>query len=151
MNIELREITSENWEDCVDLSVNDDQKNFVAPNWYSLLQSKFETDISVLAIYDENEEMVGFLMYDNNPDYKNSNDPRMEMSRLMIDKKHQKKGYGKMAVGKLLNLIRTRYGGIKFYTSIEPGNVIAEKLYESFGFRKTGEVEYDELVLMVQL
>ncbi len=85
MNITFKKVDKENWEGCADLSVSEDQKFFVAPNWYSILQSKFEENIYTLCIYD-NETMVGFLMYDIDPDTN-----RWELSRLMIDKRYQKK------------------------------------------------------------
>lgn len=53
--------------------------------------------------------MVGFLMYDLDSDTK-----RIEMSRLMIDqKKFQGKGYGKLSISKVFDLIRENYGKIK--------------------------------------
>ncbi len=145
MDLIFKIVDKENWERCVDLSVSEEQKDYVASNWYSILQSKFEEELYPLCIYDE-ELMVGFLMYGLDPDTK-----RMEMCRLMIDQKLQGKGYGEMAIIKLLDLIRERYGKIKFYTSVEPNNIVAEKLYESIGFRKTGEIMWDEEVMVIQL
>ncbi|MBU3209744.1 GNAT family N-acetyltransferase [Clostridium algidicarnis] len=69
----------------------------------------------------------------------------------MIDKKFQGKGYGRIAVLRLLDLIKEKYGEIKFYTSIEPENIVAQKLYESIGFKKTGEIMWDEEVMVIQL
>ncbi len=37
--IELRKITWDNWEECLNLEVADEQKNFVAPNDYSIAQA----------------------------------------------------------------------------------------------------------------
>lgn len=145
MQLVFEEISKDNWEECVDLVVSDKQKEFVAPNWYSILESKFERELYPLCIYDK-DTMVGFLMYDIDLDTN-----RIEMCRLMIDKKFQGKGYGKNAILKLLDLIREKYGKIKFYTSIEPNNIVAEKLYENLGFRKTGEIMWEEEVMVVQL
>lgn len=145
MDIILREIDINNWEECIDLEVTEEQKKFVATNSYSILQAKFEEEIYTLGIYNK-DIMVGFLMYDLDPDTK-----RMEISRLMIDQKYQGKGYGKKSMLKLLELIKGKYGNIKFYTSIEPENIIAEKLYESIGFKKTGEIMWDEEVMTIQL
>lgn len=145
MKLIFKEVDSENWEDCVDLKVSKEQEKYVAPNWYSILQAKFEEELYPICIYD-GEEMVGFLMYDLDPDTK-----RMEMCRLMIDKKFQGKGYGKETILKLFDLIREEYGKIKFYTSIEPENIGAQKLYESLGFEKTGEIMWDEEVMVAQL
>lgn len=145
MGIQFKHIDQDNWEECVSLSVNDNQKNFVAPNYYSLLQSKFEDELYPLAIYNK-DTMVGFIMYG-----KDLETDRWEMCRLMIDKKHQGNGYGKRAVLTLLDLIRDTYGKIEFYTSAEPENVNTLKLYESIGFKKTGEIMWDEIVMKIEL
>lgn len=145
MNIIFKEINRENWEECIDLEVLSEQKEYVATNWYSILESKFEEELYPLCIYD-GDAMVGFLMYDLDPETK-----RIEMSRLMIDKKFQHKGYGKAAIAKLLELIRQKYGKIKFYTSVVPENIVAKKLYESMGFQKTGEIMWEEEVMVAQL
>ena len=60
--ITLRDVTRDNWLDCVRLKVDDSQAGFVAPNAYSLAESKFETHAVPLAIY-AGERMVGFAMY----------------------------------------------------------------------------------------
>lgn len=145
MELILKEINSDNWEECIDLKVSDSQEDFVAPNWYSILEAQFGEELYPFCIYD-GEQMIGFLMYGLDPDT-----DRMEMCRLMVDKKYQGKGYGRAAVLKLFDLIRNKYGNIKFYTSIEPNNSTAQKLYESLGFKMTGEIMWEELVMMVQL
>ncbi|GAA4843023.1 GNAT family N-acetyltransferase [Paenibacillus vulneris] len=135
MRIQLKAITSDNWEQCVRLSVHQDQERFVAPNVYSILQSKFEPDKEPLAIYNENT-MVGLVMYGCDPE-----DDCYWIVRLMIDKKHQGKGYGRAALLRAIELIRSLPDcspDIKI--SYNPDNTAAEKLYESLGFRKTGEV-----------
>lgn len=145
MEIIFKEVDSSNWEECTRLEVEDNQKDFVAPNWYSILESKFDSGLFPICIYD-GEQMVGFLMYDVDPDTH-----RTEMCRLMIDKEYQGKGYGRAAILRLLDLVKKKYGNIKFYTSIEPNNATAKKLYESVGFNMTGEIMWEELVMMVQL
>ncbi len=145
MEILLKEIDRENWVECTDLNVSKKQEEYVDSNWYSILLSKFEEECYPFCIYD-GEVMVGFIMYDQDPETK-----RMEMSKLMIDKKYQGKGYGKKAILTTLDLIREKYGEIKFYTSIEHHNTVAQKLYESLGFIKTGEIMWGEDVMEVQL
>lgn len=46
---------------------------------------------------------------------------------------------------------KEKYGKIKFYTSVEPENVVAKKVYESVGFEKTGEIMWDEEVMIIEL
>lgn len=145
MKLIFKEVNKENWEKCVGLKVSKEQEEYVAPNWYSILEAKFEKELYPLCIYD-GEAMVGFIMYGLE-----SETERMEMCRLMIDKKFQGKGYGRTAVLKLLDLIREKYGEIKFYTSFEPENLVAGKLYESLGFKKTGEIMWEEEVMVIQI
>ena len=51
----------------------------------------------------------------------------------------------------MLDFIRVKYGNVKFYTSIESENNVAGKLYESMGFKRTGEIMWDEEVMVIQL
>jgi diamine N-acetyltransferase len=44
-----------------------------------------------------------------------------------------------------------RYGAISLYTSIVPENDAAKKLYESAGFKMTGEVMWEELVMVKRI
>lgn len=145
MDLIFKEVDRNNWESCIELTVSNEQKNFVAANWYSILQAKFEADLYPLCIYD-GDTMVGFLMYGLDPDTN-----RMEMCRLMIGEMYQGKGYGKRAIMMLLGIIKDKYGNIPFYTSIEPDNEVAQKVYESLGFRKTGEIMWDEEVMVINL
>ena len=145
MNIQLLPVTKENWEACIELEVAEKQREFVAPNYYSILQSIYEDNLYPYVIYDEGT-LVGFLMYGKDPDTY-----RFEMCRLMIDKKYQGKGYGKEAIKQLLDIVTRKYGNILFYTSIEPKNSYALNLYQSMGFKKTGEIMWDEEVLVIEL
>ncbi|WBW96495.1 GNAT family N-acetyltransferase [Oceanirhabdus sp. W0125-5] len=145
MNLIFKEVTKENWEECIDLKVSKGQEDFVAPNSYSLLEANYEEELYPLCIYD-GQTMVGFLMYGKDEETDN-----LWMCRLMIDDKYQKRGYGKAAVVKLLDVVREKYGNIELYTSFEPENIVADKLYRSVGFKKTGEIMWEELVAKIDL
>jgi diamine N-acetyltransferase len=75
----------------------------------------------------------------------------MEMSRLMIDRKYQGRGYGKKATQLLIEKLTHTFANIELFTSAEPENVNAIRLYESLGFEKTGEMMWGEVVLKRQL
>lgn len=143
--ITLKPVDKTNWEDCVDLKVKAEQDHFVAPNWYSILQTVYQDAFHSNAIY-ANGTLVGYMMYGYDPDTDN-----WELSRLMIDHAHQGKGYGKAAMQTLMKQLRETRGSIDFFTSIEPDNVKALKLYESLGFVKTGEIMWGEEVLKTVL
>ena len=145
MDIEFRTIERSNWMQCTQLEVNDEQKNFVASNSFSLAQASYEPDTYPFAIY-RNGEMVGFIMYDFDSDF-----GVWEMCRLMVDKKHQKQGIGKAAVEKLLKHVTAKHGHIMFYTSAEPTNANAIRTYEKAGFKLNGNIVYGEAQLQIQL
>ncbi len=62
MGISLREVTKENWVQCIRLKLASEQEGLVAPNIASIAESKFEPHYVPRAIYS-NEKVVGFLMY----------------------------------------------------------------------------------------
>jgi diamine N-acetyltransferase len=73
--------------------------------------------------------------------------------RLMIGSQYQKQGYGTDAFGKILDYIRTFPAGPAecCWISYEADNLIAKKLYESFGFRECGEIYNNEPVSVLKL
>jgi diamine N-acetyltransferase len=144
--VELREITSNNYDDCLNLDVSDNQRNFVASNTYSLAQAWVFYDTAYpFAIYAD-DIMVGFVMMGY---YK----PKGEYTvwRFMIDKRFQGKGYGKAALALAIRYLKDKFNPKEIFLSFEPDNIIAEKLYYNAGFRRTGEVEGDEIVMRLKL
>ena len=143
MSVTLREINRDNWEECIQLKPYETQLNFVASNVYSLLESKFEPSLFPLAIYND-EMMVGFVMYGLDED-----DNSWWLVRLMVDRKHQKNGYGKVAILKIIEILRNKCD--RMFTSYVPDNLVAEKLYLSLGFEKTGKIVEGEIVVCLPL
>ena len=100
MGITLKEINGENFDDIIALKV----EKYCASNLYSLAQAKIYPEAIPLAIYND-DIAVGFIMYGIEPRDNNE----YWIDRLMIDEKHQKKGYGKIAmeiIMKKLNKIK---------------------------------------------
>ena len=143
--ISLRPLTPENWGQCIKLSVRDDQKNFVASNVYSIAEAKIYPECVALAIYAA-ETMVGFVMY-----ALSSEDQRYWIIRYMIDHSFQGKGYGRAALKVVLDQMSRLPGCEKIFLSYEPHNLVAEALYNSFGFQPTGEILEGEKVSCLEL
>ncbi len=145
MGILLKQVTKENWYECNSLEVYKEQEGIVAPNYNSIIISLLYDNWHSKCIY-EDDVLIGFLLYGIEEDT-----GKPMLLRYMVDKKFQGKGLGKKALLKLLDLIKIEYGNIKFYTTVSPKNVSAEKLYESVGFEKNGEIMWDENVMVIQL
>ena len=70
----------------------------------------------------------------------------------MIDAKHQGKGYGTEAIELLKDYVRNRPNAKQLLTSSAPNREGgAEEFYKKLGFKPTGEMEDDEVVLSIDL
>ena len=141
--IELRAIDRHNFYDIISLAVSESQKSFVASNLYSIAEAKVKPECVPLAAY-EGSTPVGFVMYSIDED-----DEEYWISRLMIDEKHQGKGYGRQILIKVIADIQADKNYNKMYISFEPDNAAARRLYESLGFRPDGRVIEGEEVYVL--
>ena len=145
MSITLREIAMENFRECIRLSVAESQKGFVASNMYSLAEAKADGVSNPFAIYAD-EEMVGFVMFDFAP-----KESRGYISRLMVDARFQRKGYGHAAMTEAIDRLKREPGIREIQTSFHPDNAVADALYASLGFARTGDVVDGETVVRLRL
>ncbi len=145
MKVSLREITPENFDECVKLKVADDQKTFVASNVMSIAQSKIYPTHLPFAVYD-GDQMVGFVLFGFDTD-----DERYYLGRLMIDEKHQGKGYGRAATLAVIEELKKNEDCKEVYLSFAPENTNAERLYKSIGFERTGELNGNEIVMCYKI
>lgn len=134
--MEFRKIDKSNYQDCILLKVDESQERFVADNARSLVEAAFEDGLYTLGIYHE-DEMIGFVLYDYDETF-----PGWSMSRFMIGKQHQGKGYGKQAVIEFLDHFKAQHDADKIYISVSLDNSVARKLYSNIGFKETKEIEY---------
>jgi diamine N-acetyltransferase len=74
-------------------------------------------------------------------------DPDFFLWRLMIDKAHQGKGFGRAAVEALIEHVRTRPGARRLLVSHVQGADRLPRFYQSLGFVYTGSEADGELVL----
>lgn len=139
--ITLKEITKENFWECIDLSVADDQTEFVTSNAVSIAQSKVQPECVPLAVY-EGDTMLGFAMYCIDADY-----GEYWIYRLMIDKRYQGKGFGGQALDKLLDIIRQDKSHNKVFLGVHPESIAAVQIYQRAGFDFTGELFDSEHIM----
>ena len=159
--LRLEKVTGKNVWELLKLQVSEDQKTFVADNDISIIEAY--TTISgngyafPFGIYD-GDTPVGFLMIGYDTDDYWDDAPAIakgnyNLWRLMIDQAYQGKGYGKEAVKLALGYIKTFPCGAADYCwlSYEPENQVAAKLYRSFGFEETGDMDGEELIAVLKL
>lgn len=138
--ITLQPITRENFRQTVKLKVHPHEKNFVAPNMYSIAEAYTEPGTRPRAIYHL-DTLVGFTLYgkwDEDEDY--------WIARLMVDTDHRRKGYAKAAMELVIDELQKEPDCKTIYLSFVPKNVEARELYLQLGFVDTGKVEEGEIV-----
>ncbi|WOV86766.1 GNAT family N-acetyltransferase [Sporosarcina oncorhynchi] len=135
MSLHIREVTAENWLDIASLSVDENQKNYIESNSFSLAQSKFEPEWKSVGLYDGNV-LIGYAMHG----YDKSNGD-VWLDRFMIDSTFQGQGYASRFLPILLRHMRELYACDRIYLSIYPDNSRAQHLYEKFGFTLNGQVD----------
>ena len=138
--VELRKINQDNYGECLNLKVSEEQRSFVASNVYSLAQAWVFYDTAYpFAIYADNR-MIGFVMmgyYAEKGVY--------TIWRFMIDERYQRKGYGKAALQLSIEYLVNEFDVREIFLSFVPNNTAAEKLYSNAGFIQTGVIEDGEL------
>lgn len=149
--VTLRSITAETVRAITNLSVAESQKGFVAPNAVSLSQALFAPEAWYRAI-NLGEEPVGFVMLEDEslrsplPDT-----PRVSVWRFMIDAKSQGRGIGRVALLHVIEHVRSKGLFKTLKLSYVPGPGCPEPFYLGLGFRHTGEVDGNEVVLELPL
>lgn len=153
MEIRFRPIDRANYNECIALSVSENQKRFVAPNQFSLVQAAYEPNLYPLAIYN-GSQMIGFILYDFDEELDG-----WSMSRFMIGSPYQNCGFGKQALKQFLLFFKEKYPDVlKLYTSAEVDNITAIELYKRAGFKEgnifeyeAGGNQYKEMRMMISL
>ena len=137
--VHLRRITLDNYEECIGLQVKEDQTGWVATNAKSLAEAYVNPTLVPLAIYDAAMRgadpppgsMVGFAMYEVATGVG-------FILRLMIDRNHQRKGYGRTSMLEVIRRLKLNPDVEMVATSHQRDNEEAANLYRSLGF-----VEWD--------
>lgn len=144
--VSLKIVDENNFRTIVGMKLNEEQSKYVASNMYSLAQAWLYHEVAKpYAIYND-EEVIGFMMLD-------WDEKKRECSiwRFMIATDQQGKGYGRKALEYALNIIKEAEKFDYVFLDYVPGNVVGKHLYESMGFKETGEIDEGEIVMKLDL
>lgn len=157
--IRLEKITWENENEVFSLEVTEEQSKFIVSNMHSIATAYVLLSIGgypipiPFAIYND-ETIIGFVLivygtYGSLEIAKNN----YGIMRFMIDKRQQNKGFGREAMNKIIEYIRTfpQESAEYCWLTYSSNNVFAKKLYKNLGFVETGETFNGEILALLKL
>ena len=151
MTVTLREITSATVRDVIKLDVAPEQRRFVAANSTSLSEALFSKEAWYRAVY-KGDELAGFVMlYDESLRPDPPAQPGIGLWRLMIDHRYQRQGVGREVMRLIVEHVRAKALFSSLSTSYVPGEGCPRDFYLSLGFAPNGEMDGDEVVLVLPL
>ncbi len=153
MTVTLRDITDANRDAVLALHTTPAQERFVSTVAGSLRQAEVEPEAKpwFRAVYAD-DQPVGFVMlsWDVVPDPPELNGPWF-LWKLLIDQRHQRRGYGRQAVHQVVQIVRD-HGGTELLTSYVLGEGNPFGFYSGLGFVPRGDVDTEgEIILQLDL
>jgi len=145
--ISLREVTKDNYLDCIHLKLDPEQQKFLAPNSVSIAQSKFISTHRTRAICKDNN-VVGFLSFTHEDDPEDLE--LFWLFRFMIDKEFQAQGISQQVLKLLVEEVKA-LGGKRLQTMHSPTNMNASSAYKKFGFTEIGVLDDGDIHLELPL
>ncbi|MGD8406358.1 MAG: GNAT family N-acetyltransferase [Anaerolineales bacterium] len=142
--IALRSVNRDNWRKVTKLEVSKPQREFVADPCYYLALCSYGELWQPLSI-DLDGQVIGFMMWAVDTD-----DGSCWLGGILIDKNHQRKGYGRQAIQTAITTLAEEHGYRQFALSYSPNNP-AKHLYHKLGFKETDEWEDNEIVARLSL
>ena len=148
MGISLRPIDESNFLDVFNLKLGEGQERYVSHPIRSLAQAYvYREQCQPFAVFD-GERVVGYVMVIYDDDI-----PEYDIWHMMIDVSQQGKGYGKAALGLVLDYIRQKPFGNSDRVALtcNKDNANALALYTQMGFEWTGTEDEDEVELALTM
>ncbi|HVG69156.1 MAG TPA: GNAT family N-acetyltransferase [Gaiellales bacterium] len=148
--VSLRPITDANRREVEALRVSPAQQEFVSDVVESLREAAEHPGAHAIAwaIY-AGEAPVGFAMIADEVD--SSDYLPQFLWKLLIDERHQRRGYGTATLDLIVEYFRGRPGVEAVTTSAVPGEGSPVTFYERYGFVRTGEIHDGEIVLRLTI
>ncbi|MDQ0112556.1 GNAT family N-acetyltransferase [Paenibacillus harenae] len=145
--VTLKRITSENWREALELSVNVEQQEFVAavtpPVAIALAKAYIRPDGRIVEPYGvyHQHKMVGFFNLHYTPNSKED----YWLFHFFIDKRFQRRGLGSASIDVLLKHIKNDHHSChRIRLTVHPDNHAGKKFYTRLGFTDDNILTYGE-------
>ena len=136
----LIEVIENNWTHALNMQVHDEQKKYVASPAGILSRAYAYRNSRAKALLIKAEEnFVGLMMIRDLDE-----EPKCyELQQFMIDKDHQRKGYGLKALEMILTQLKEERKYSRVEVCVDKEDISAIRLYEKVGFKDTGYIADD--------
>ncbi|MGI6700661.1 MAG: GNAT family N-acetyltransferase [Christensenellales bacterium] len=132
--IELRNITEDNFHDCIHLKASIANESFVDPVVYSLAEAWLDyPNTKPFAIY-KGDKLIGFVSIYVCKE-------NCQIINFFIDDAFQNKGYGTAAVKVCVHYLKEEYQAKVVLVPVELENTAAQKFWQKFGFQFSDSIE----------
>ena len=151
MTLSLREITGDNYFQVLELKISPEQEaaKFVSPVVRSLADAWYYREEGITypkAIYAK-EDLVGFIMYDLDPE-----EQQVFIWRFLIDQAFQGRGYGRQTIEAVVEMAKQQTQMTKVVADYVDGNELMKKILLDLGFEETGfDPDNNEHIMVYQL
>ena len=129
VKVYLKPVSVSNWKACIALELTPSQEKFIPSNLYSIAESQFYEQAKSTAIYNEENQLVGYALFGRDIFIN-----KWKIFRIMIDKSFQGNGYGESAIKEIIRQISQEIDGNDILISYQNDNQVARRLYAKLGF-----------------
>jgi diamine N-acetyltransferase len=147
MTVHLRQLSDENRAKLEALALAPGQEQFLNTVSEALAEAEEEPGGRAIqfGLYDD-DTPVGFVMISD--EVEGSDYIAQYLWKLLIDARHQRRGYGTAALDLVAEYFRARPGIEVMWTSAGQGEGSPIPFYERYGFVRTGDIVFDDEVLL---
>ena len=152
MIVKIVEVVRDNFNDVIDLELNEEQKKYIESNVYTIAESTVSqySHLTHHRAICVDEKVVGFVQYQFG-EIGEWDEDECTIWRFMIDRRHQNTGIGKIAMGLLLQEIKAHERCKLVDIYYDPKNEPAKKLYAYHGFKENGVREDGNVIAELKL
>lgn len=129
----LRNITEENFFDCLGIESGLLEKDHVDSVEFSLAEAWLNSDFQPRAIYQD-DDLIGFVSF-----YVGDN--HYQIINFLIDQPYQGKGLGKAAVQLSLDYLKKEYQAKQVSLPVHLENQKARRFWTALGFQESDNIE----------
>lgn len=140
MELVIKPVDAANRPKVLTLQVLPEQRGFIETPEECLKEAEEWPEFRPVGLYSDGK-LVGFAMYGSLLD--SAGGRNVWLDRLLIDVRHQRRGYGRRFTELLIARLEAEYGEQPIYLSVYKDNASARKLYESLGFQFINEYDAD--------